>query len=95
MTREDFEAAHKWTRNGSKVGSGYWDRIGPWVFPTKHNGLRSHVFYHVCDGNRADPSHIIRKLANISKRLHPNQCMACGEKVPDGLKMVVMLLSFQ
>jgi hypothetical protein len=90
MTREEFEDAHSWL--AGEYTSAHWNRIDAWIFPTKDNNMRSQVYYHVCDGNRKTADHIVKGSANISLRLDPDECKACGAKVPDGLKMVVMLL---
>ena len=61
-----------------------WKRVGTWMYPTRENGRWAELFYHICRTNF--------DLENTPDGVKmTDDCCACGEKVPDGLKMVVLL----
>ncbi len=62
-----------------------WDNIGVWSFPNKSNDSYQNVFYHYCgsEGKRS-----------IDSMYLSDTCSMCGEEVPEGIKMIVMLLSW-
>ena len=66
-----------------------WIQIGEWLFPTKDNTQHSQVFYHLCLENHKRKYNYGRGI-EILMNLH--YCTLCNKAVPDGLKMVAMLL---
>ena len=73
-----------------------WLSLGSWLYPAKeNNAYRSdksiHVVYHVCKKNYE------RHYGNATTKAEPPiasieiGCQLCGEKVPDGFKMIMML----
>lgn len=64
----------------------YWVDVGEWSYPTKINSSFKEVFYHMwCKGGK-------KSLVYLHKNdLAFTHCTFCGEKVPEGLRMVALL----
>ncbi len=69
------------------MGTDVWIRLGEWLFPTKDNAQYSQVFYHLCIA-----SHKTKFKYETKLLMSLHECCLCNKKVPDGLKMVAMLL---
>ena len=63
-----------------------WDRIGVWSFPNKSNSSYRNVFYHYCGDTQ--------KTRGLNSVYLSDRCDRCGEEVPEGIRMIVMLLSW-
>ena len=93
---KDYELFDNWVAAIKKscARSSNWKIIGDWCYSTlanKHRGPQQ--MYHLCDGSHKlylIDSHPERK--EQVTRMHHKHCIACGDLVPEGLKMVVMLL---
>ncbi len=96
--REMLDGYDTSKRYQSKTPSA-WLAIGHWLYQSKENGAyRECVTYHVCKTNwkrnyqnitptaECGDTAAASSLANIERG-----CLLCGEKVPDGFKMIMLL----
>ena len=63
-----------------------WNRVGVWGFPTKDNIAHSEVVIHYCQ-----KYYVMYKNGGMVAAKDFNKCRACGEDVPDGIKMIALL----
>ncbi len=59
-----------------------WERVGLWLYPTKTNRSWWQIAFHACESSRHSSSAI--KL---------DEACSCGEVVPEGIRMVILLES--
>ena len=64
-----------------------WNNIGDWMYTVK-GAARSNIFSHVCKPSWA---YLSKGGASIGKDYIEGGCRHCGEEVPDGIKMIVLL----
>jgi hypothetical protein len=78
---------HKWTHEQwvSNLNKASWGYIGDWAYPLKSNSGYAELFYHYCGDRPCSQPEQHHKLKG-------DECGCCGTPIPDGLKMVVMLL---
>ena len=92
---EKYEADtyDKWREFVTNVGTNpyNWQHAGDWFFPTPKNRWPINVgkFYHICPANwRLDMA------KKESAKPCTERCEACGEVIPDGIKMIAALLTW-
>jgi hypothetical protein len=89
--KQTYEEWREWviTRGADNAN---WQVVGDWFFPTPRNnkGTYKDTRYHLCEPNwrtafdvDADP------VAWCTEA-----CEACGTEIPEGIKMIAMLLSW-
>lgn len=59
-----------------------WSRIGEWLYPLKSNDGWSQVVFHLCPESRGS-----------TKAIPLEEPCECGKRVPDGVKMIILLES--
>jgi hypothetical protein len=89
QTYEEWENMllhHPLWRNSS------WRSVGNWLYPSKTNAVYRHkdVVYHVCRANY-DSLHSIEEGYSDSITGLDEGCHTCGDGVPDGIKMIMLL----
>ena len=77
-----FEGWRQAAINQCELSTTQWKAIGDWMYPTKENISFREVFVHLC---------VERKTRERSIDYSFNECKCCGEKVPDGIKMIALL----
>ena len=86
-----------WKEEVLKRNSPLWQHINGWFFPTPENHFyRDHTekkkYYHLCEENWQKD--IAAKQTNKHVKACDVVCEGCGEEIPDGIKMIMSLLTW-
>jgi hypothetical protein len=86
---ETYEQWREWVIG--KAGHD-WQYAGDWFFPAPRNKWPKHsgTFYHICRENwKLDNDDTVEIVESCKE-----SCQRCGEEIPEGIKMIAMLLSW-
>jgi hypothetical protein len=74
----------------------HWMNAGDWFYPTiKANLMYKGKMFHICEVNwRLDQEYKSSMVATKRPEVVADRCEACGEEIPEGIKMIAMLLSW-
>ena len=94
----DYGSYEGWKAEVLKRNVTHWRQVDDWFFPTPENAYykgdnrAAPKYYHMCEENWKIYVTAI-KTGNHVKACDEG-CLGCGEVIPDGIKMIMALLSW-
>jgi len=88
------ETYDEWKRyvTGANRRSMYWKTAGDWFYPTvAANAMFNGKMFHICEANWRLDNDGIKSHGPTAVR---ESCNECGTEIPDGIKMIALLLSW-
>ena len=92
----DYQFYKEWKEEVEKRDVSLWSQVDGWFFPTPKNprsDRNAPQYYHMCEANwkTSTTSH------KTGQNVQPcnDSCLGCGEVIPDGIKMIMALLSWE